>query len=136
MKILRIMFAFLISVCILAGCSGRKKDAIPLPSADEISKVTIINGDTAAISENGDYISKLLNKMKTAEDTDKKSVRDKPVGDTATRIDLQHNEGGTTTIYMYFNGGKLFLEKPHQGIYSIEKSLCDIIDELDYEAIS
>lgn len=123
MKKIAAVFVFLFSICVLTGCSGREANMIPLPSAEKVNKVTIINGDTVAVSESDDYISKLLNKMKTAVDTGKKSVRDKPDGDTSIQIDLQHSEGGTTTIYMYFRGGDLFLEKPHHGIYSIDKSL-------------
>lgn len=120
----------MILLFLAVSCSRAAKGDIVLPSAGEIRQVVIRNGDTVVSSGNGDEISKLLNKMGKAKDTGRESVQDRPAGDTAVEIEFILQNNASSIVFMYFNGGSLFLEQPYQGIYSIDKSLAQIVHDI------
>ncbi len=130
-----LFFCILSIVCFLSACGPSSESGdILLPNASDISKVTLINGDVTSSSTDPAYIEKLLRAMANAKDTGLESVQDRPSGDTALQIDFTISSG-QCTIFMYFNGGKLFLEQPYEGIYTVDKSLADIVYEMETHSI-
>lgn len=129
-KIVAILTIVLFAICTFTACKTSTKGDIVLPSANDIKQVKITNGDTSTTSDDATYISKLLKKMGEAKDTGKQSVNDAPSGDTSQRIDFNLKNDTTSTVFMYFVGGKLFLEQPYQGIYSVDRSLAKIVSEI------
>lgn len=126
-----LVFAFAVTlVCMLSACGKTESTGdIVLPSADKVSKVEIKKGDAEpAITDDTEVIANLLKEMATAKDTGKESVSDRPLGDTAVEIIFEITEGEDSTVFMYFSEGDLFLEQPYQGIYSVDKSVADIVN--------
>lgn len=130
MKTIPALICFILSLFLLVSCSRAPKGDIILPAAGEIRQVVIRNGDTSASSSDGDTIGKLLDQMGQAKDTGRESVQDHPVGDAAVKIEFVLQNNASSVVYLYFNGGKLFLEQPYQGIYSIDKSFANTIHEI------
>lgn len=128
-RVLPILMLFLICVLSACGKTGTTGDIV-LPTTDEISRIEIVNGDVSTATEDDEVISDLIEKMSTAKDTGKESVSDCPNGDVAYEIILEFKDGGSSKVFMYFESGDLFLEQPYQGIFSVEKSLADMVNNI------
>ena len=56
--------------------------------------------------------------------TGRASVQDVPdKGDGLVRIEFCFKHGGSSVLFLYQEGGRLFLEQPYQGIYEMDGSL-------------
>lgn len=124
--------AVLFLVCLLTGCGALARGgAIVLPDAGEISRVTVTWGSRTASSGDRTYIKLLLDVMKMAKNTGSASVQDVPTGAAwLARIDFAYGASGSSTVFLYPKGGKLYLEQPYEGIYEADGALAALVWEV------
>lgn len=121
----------LVFACVFTACGkAETKGDIVLPSAGEVSEIEIVNGDVVTTTGDREVISNLIQQMATAKNTGKESINDRPNGDIACEISLKAKDGKTTKVFLYFERGNLLLEKPYEGIYAVDKSLVNTVNEI------
>jgi len=102
---------------------------IVLPIAGDVHTVTFVEGSTSATNSDKTAIQNLLEVMARAKNTGKESVQDCPQGDPVIQIHFAFDKG-ESTVFLYCQDGKWFLEQPYQGIYSVDPSLAKMVEEL------
>lgn len=103
---------------------------IVLPEPERIASARF-TGSGLDLTFGGDaFVSQLLRRMSQAKDTGRESVGDVPgQAGELVRIDLNFKRlagkgrGGTSTVFLYRDGGELLLEQPYQGIYRVNGDL-------------
>ncbi|MDO4711443.1 MAG: DUF5301 domain-containing protein, partial [Peptostreptococcaceae bacterium] len=114
-KILLLAMVFL-----LAGCSGKPME---LPKGEEIRSVEVYGVSEPsgiAVQETKEEIQMILDQFAQAKATREESVNDAPQdAEGILRVDLVHEEGGASTLFVYQKNGKYFAEQPYAGIWEI-----------------
>ena len=112
-----------------------KADPISAPSASSVVSMTVKknenrnDGDLRKI-ENAD-VNRILSKLSEAEPTRKMSVQYSPDAKTYYEIAVKTNER-THYFYVYFENGDCYVEIPYEGIYTVDKGLCNLLPTGDY----
>lgn len=129
-------FLFLSIICLLAlpGC-GKQAEPIVLPEPENITEILIKDGETAkAYSDSGD-IQEILSGLAGSKPTNRQSIQDAPLNKNALQLEFQFRpdapvQSGVSTVFVYEEHGKCYVEQPYQGIYSIPRELYDKIIEV------
>lgn len=122
----------LLSLCLacilsLAAC-GKNTTPITLPQVSDIISVDITVGENTINHADENWISEMISKISNSEPTKKDSVQDVPQVDNYIKIDIQF-EKGTSTLFVYEDNGKYYVEQPYQGIYEIDSQLYEQLQE-------
>lgn len=124
---------FLVTFINIANSSY--KYHLNLPEASNIKSIVIEknNGkvdDGKKEIKDAEEIQKILNTLiGKGRKTKEESIQDTPVNaKDIIKVDFNHVEGGTSTIFLYRKMPQLYLEQPYNGIYQITSD--------DYYAIS
>lgn len=112
-----------------------EEQPLMLPAVTDVKGIEITNGKKNTTITDSLSIENLLRHMSQAQDSGKLSVQDIPAGDGTIWIhfiltDYADFPTGLSTIAMYKEKGKLFLEQPYQGIFSIDSSFADFVYEI------
>lgn len=114
------------AMAVLAACVALPGGKMALPEAKDLNGVSITASELElTINDEGAVVELLdLLRQSVKQDAGRASVRDIPNKDAGlVRMDFSFTEGGTSTLFLYREGEKLFLEQPHQGIYEMDNSL-------------
>ena len=122
-----LFFCFIIALT-LAACAKLNTNPIYLPELDEIESVQITNNNEIIKTDNADWISELIIHAKLAEFTSKQSVQDIPTVSEYIQIDFT-TKSSITTLYVYQENGKWYIEQPYQGIYLTDDIFLQMLTE-------
>ena len=112
-----------------------KADPINVPSASSVGSMAVKknenrnNGDLREIEDTD--VDSILSKLSEAEPTRKMSVQDSPDAKTYYEIAVKTNER-THYFYVYFENGDCYVEIPYEGIYTVDKGLCNLLPTGNY----
>ena len=120
----------LLIVILLSACSSKVADPVVLPTADDVSSITVVSGDTTATSTNKEWMGEVMSILMDMTATSKVSVNDFPSVDDYITINLNCSDDTVTTIFFYEERGKEYVEQSYQGIYEPDPALGTIITEL------
>lgn len=98
-----------------------------VPDPDDVVLLTIEgDGETADISDEA-FISVLLGDIENAKNTLRSSNNDQPMDEPYWTLTFQTAEGGTDTYYFYESRWFSYIERPYDGIYTIDSVLLEYI---------
>lgn len=127
-----LLLALLLLTGFSAGCKKlRAQDpahALALPSAAQITGVTVTSGGTVITIEDAEQIQSLLEKMQSAA-YDRESVNELPAAAQWTQLDFLPTSG-TSTVFLFWDDGKLYLEQPYVGVYTVGPELMIFLNGL------
>lgn len=126
MKKILSLFLCVSCVLVLVSC-GKKTDPITLPQANEIISVDISVGKCTVSHSDKTWINEIISDISSSEPTTKESVQDVPQVENYIKIDFQY-KAGTSTIFVYKDNGKYYIEQPYQGIYEIDSQLFERLE--------
>ena len=109
----------------LTAC-GKKAEPMVLPYAEEIRSIEVSNGIDDIICIDKDVIASFIHKVSDAKATSKKSVQDVPNVSEYTRVDLVQ-DGRLTSVFIYQEDDKWYIEQPYQGIYESDENILDLL---------
>lgn len=125
-------FVLLVAVVsILSSCGSKKAEPINLPDATDIESVKITHNNQTFEKIDSDWISELVKQVGTGEPTAKKSVQDVPNVAEYIKIDLVLKNGNTSTLFIYQEKNKWYIEQPYQGIYLANDTMIEMINSTD-----
>ena len=124
------LIATIIMCFVFASCG--KADPIVLPDKDDVAEVGVTYDGETEYHKDAEWIEQLLSGMKAAEPTNKESVQDVPQVDNYIKIDFQL-DNGVSTIFVYEDGGRYYIEQPYQGIYELDSAVYSLIKESNEE---
>lgn len=93
-----------------------------IPDPNDVIIVTIEgNGETVDISDEA-IISVLLEDVAKAKNTLRSSNHDQPMDEPYWTLVFQTAEGRTDTVYFYESRWFSYIEKPYEGIYTVDSA--------------
>lgn len=125
----KLVFAITLIMISLFFFSGRgdQADPIVLPAVDEITSVEIVNGNEDMINKDEVWIAAFFEKISKAVPTVKASTQDVPTVSVYTRVDFV-SSGKISSIFVFKEGSKYFIEQPYQGIYETDETILDFLE--------
>ncbi len=108
----------------------RESFSLKLPEIEKIVSIKLEEGKQIKIISDKNKI-KTINEIiaKTNYKTHNKSKTEMPVGyNTLIKLSFNYEDEVATTIYIYTKNGKYYLEQPANGIYEIDISVFDSIE--------
>lgn len=124
-------FSVIICVaCILTlfACS-KKANPIILPQSSDVVSVDVINGENTVNSSDKTWIDEVISGLSDSKPTNKQSVQDFPQVDNYIKVEL-NSQTEKTTVFVYKDKGKFYIEQPYNGIYIIDSDLYKMFWEL------
>lgn len=115
----------------LSACGGKKAEPIKLPDISDIGSVIITQNNQTFEKADSDWISELVEQVGAGEPTAKKSIQDVPNVAEYIKIDFLLTNNSTSTLFIYQEKSKWYIEQPYQGIYLSNDDLIEIIDNVD-----
>ena len=135
MRIWKTVFSIIIlligaAMGILVTACSKKADPIVLPDENTINSVDITAGDETVNRSEDDWITRFVSAVSDAEATRKQSVQDIPDADGCIRIDINCGDS-ITTLFMYEENEKYYIEQPYQGIYQSDADFFETLTALE-----
>lgn len=115
--------------------NNNKAQPLNLPSGEVVSSIEIAGGVQDIICTDKNTIVDFINVAHQAKPTNKKSLQDEPVVPTYVRVDLVYS-GGMSSVFLYQENNKWYLEQPYQGIYQTDKQLLDIVTNCNAQVVN
>lgn len=120
----------LAAVLLLASACAQKAPPISLPKAETLAGVRLEYGQQTVTREGSGWMALLLEKMALAQPTRKQSVQDFPGAEEYAAVSLVHADGAETTLFVYPERGKWYIEQPYQGIYQTDQVLWQMVSDM------
>lgn len=106
--------------------SNSRAEPITLPDLEEVISVKVSEGDDELVYTDVEDISSIISKIKEAKATSKPTVQDNPVNiDNYYSVYITANEVQSTTLYIYKEKSKWYIEQPYQGIYETDEAILE-----------
>ena len=124
-------FSVIICVaCILTlfAC-GKKANPIVLPQSSDVVSVDVIDGENTVNCSNKTWIDEVISGLSDSKQTNRESVQDFPQVDNYIKVEL-NSQTEKTTVFVYKDKGKFYVEQPYNGIYIIDSDLYKMFWEL------
>lgn len=124
-------FSVIICVaCILTlfAC-GKKANPIVLPQSSDVVSVDVIDGENTVNCSDKIWIDEVISGLSDSKPTNKQSVQDFPQVDNYIKVEL-NSQTEKTTVFVYKDKGKFYIEQPYNGIYIIDSDLYKMFWEL------
>ena len=117
-------------VCILTlfAC-GKKANPIILPQSSDVVSVDVIDGENTVNCSDKTWIDEVISGLSDSKPTNKQSVQDFPQVDNYIKVEL-NSQTEKTTVFVYKDKGKFYIEQPYNGIYIIDSDLYKMFWEL------
>lgn len=117
----------MIFIFLLPGC-GKQAAPIVLPDPENITEIRIKDGESIRTLSDSEQIGQIISGLADAKPTNKQSIQDAPLNKNAIQIEFQFKadapfKAGTSTVFVYEERGKYYVEQPYHGIYSISQDL-------------
>lgn len=131
MKKTTALFITVIMMFGLCACS-KTADPINLPTTDEITSIEISDteGNLQGSITEAKQIKKFVAEISGAKATNKSTVQDMPNVDDYYKADITCGEK-ITTIFFYEENEKHYVEQPYQGVYEMNTSLQELLDDME-----
>ena len=131
MKRITALFITVIMMLGLCACS-KTADPINLPTTDEITSIEISDteGNLQSSITEAEQIEKFVAEISGAKATNKSTVQDMPNVDDYYKADITCGEK-INTIFFYEENEKHYVEQPYQGIYEMNTSLQELLDDME-----
>lgn len=117
-------FSVIICVaCILTlfAC-GKKANPIVLPQSSDVVSVDVIDGENTVNCSDKTWIDEVISGLSDSKPTNRESVQDFPQVDNYIKVEL-NSQTEKTTVFVYKDKGKFYVEQPYNGIYIIDSDL-------------
>ena len=116
--------------CILTlfACS-KKANPIVLPQSSDVVSVDVIDGENTVNCSDKIWIDEVISGLSDSKPTNKQSVQDFPQVDNYIKVEL-NSQTEKTTVFVYKDKGKFYIEQPYNGIYIIDSDLYKMFWEL------
>ena len=114
------------ALLLVTACGVLSSGKVVLPDPENLARITVTADELNLTVTNDTAIAQVLELLKQSvrRDTRRPSVQDIPEKkDGQVRIDFGFKAGGASTVFLYWEEGRLFLEQPYQGIYEMDESL-------------
>ncbi len=124
-------FSVIICVaCILSlfACS-KNANPIVLPQSSDVVSVDVIDGENTVNCSDKTWIDEVISGLSDSKPTNKQSVQDFPQVDNYIKVEL-NSQTEKTTVFVYKDKGKFYVEQPYNGIYIIDSDLYKMFWEL------
>lgn len=124
-------FSVIICVaCILTlfAC-GKKANPIVLPQSSDVVSVDVIDGENTVNCSDKTWIDEVISGLSDSKPTNRESVQDFPQVDNYIKVEL-NSQTEKTTVFVYKDKGKFYVEQPYNGIYIIDSDLYKMFWEL------
>lgn len=124
-------FSVIICVaCILTlfACS-KKANPIVLPQSSDVVSVDVIDGENTVNCSDKTWIDEVISGLSDSKQTNRESVQDFPQVDNYIKVEL-NSQTEKTTVFVYKDKGKFYIEQPYNGIYIIDSDLYKMFWEL------
>lgn len=124
-------FSVIICVaCILTlfACS-KKANPIVLPQSSDVVSVDVIDGENTVNCSDKTWIDEMISSLSDSKPTNRDSVQDFPQVDNYIKVEL-NSQTEKTTVFVYKDKGKFYVEQPYNGIYIIDSDLYKMFQEL------
>ncbi len=124
-------FSVIICVaCILTlfACS-KKANPIVLPQSSDVVSVDVIDGENTVNCSDKTWIDEVISGLSDSKQTNRESVQDFPQVDNYIKVEL-NSQTEKTTVFVYKDKGKFYVEQPYNGIYIIDSDLYKMFWEL------
>ena len=117
-------------VCILTlfAC-GKKTNPIVLPQSSDVVSVDVIDGENTVNCSDKTWIDEVISGLSDSKPTNRESVQDFPQVDNYIKVEL-NSQTEKTTVFVYKDKGKFYIEQPYNGIYIIDSDLYKMFWEL------
>lgn len=116
--------------CILTlfACS-KKANPIVLPQSSDVVSVDVTVGENTVNCSDKIWIDEVISGLSDSKPTNKQSVQDFPQVDNYIKVEL-NSQTEKTTVFVYKDKGKFYIEQPYNGIYIIDSDLYKMFWEL------
>ena len=116
--------------CILTlfACS-KKANPIVLPQSSDVVSVDVIDGENTVNCSDKTWIDEVISSLSDSKPTNRESVQDFPQVDNYIKVEL-NSQTEKTTVFVYKDKGKFYIEQPYNGIYIIDSDLYKMFQEL------
>lgn len=124
-------FSVIICVaCILTlfACS-KKANPIILPQSSDVVSVDVTVGENTVNCSDKTWIDEVISGLSDSKPTNRESVQDFPQVDNYIKVEL-NSQTEKTTVFVYKDKGKFYVEQPYNGIYIIDSDLYKMFWEL------
>ena len=124
-------FSVIICVaCILTlfACS-KNANPIILPQSSDVVSVDVTVGENTVNCSDKIWIDEVISGLSDSKPTNKQSVQDFPQVDNYIKVEL-NSQTEKTTVFVYKDKGKFYIEQPYNGIYIIDSDLYKMFWEL------
>lgn len=117
-------------VCILTlfACS-KKANPIILPQSSDVVSVDVTVGENTVNCSDKTWIDEVISSLSDSKPTNRESVQDFPQVDNYIKVEL-NSQTEKTTVFVYKDKGKFYIEQPYNGIYIIDSDLYKMFWEL------
>lgn len=117
-------------VCILTlfACS-KKANPIILPQSSDVVSVDVTVGENTVNCSDKIWIDEVISGLSDSKQTNRESVQDFPQVDNYIKVEL-NSQTEKTTVFVYKDKGKFYVEQPYNGIYIIDSDLYKMFQEL------
>ncbi len=107
----------------LSACSDIAEPII-LPDLEEVISIKVSEDDDELVYTDVEDISSIISKINEAKATSKPTVQDNPVNvENYYSVYITANEEQSTTLYIYKEKSKWYIEQPYQGIYETDEAI-------------
>lgn len=131
MKKITMLVMFLTLVLIVSSCGAKKAERLKLQNTDDIESVKIEKNNQNFEIIESDAILELVKQIGMGEPTAKESVQDVPNVTEYVKIDFFLKNNITSTLFIYQEKNKWYIEQPYQGIYIANDDLIETIDNME-----
>lgn len=124
-------FSVIICVaCILTlfAC-GKKANPIILPQSSDVVSVDVIDGENTVNCSDKTWIDEVISSLSDSKPTNRESVQDSPHVNDYIRIEI-NSQTEKTTVFVYKDKGKFYVEQPYNGIYIIDEETYNQLKEV------
>ncbi len=117
----RVLALLALACCLFLPACGKKGAPIVLPDPEKILSINVTTGEASFTWEDPQQIRRVIEELSSSVPTGRQSVQDTPEAEEYTRIDLCHDPSGTSTLFVYADHGKFYVEQPYQEVYEISR---------------
>lgn len=121
LTILAAVLLWALCTAALAGC-GRLADPIVLPRVADVDSVEVCSDTTRHTTSDRGWIIRALRGLGQATPTRRASIQDCPQAEDMLEVHFRFAQGAST-LFLYREKGKCYVEQPYQGIWRITEDV-------------
>lgn len=115
---------------LLCSACAAKAGPLTLPAADDVTEVRLEYEGESVVRTGPGWIEMLLEDLAAAEPTRKATVQDVPDKEDMASVHFVLEDGSESTLFVYPEGGKWYIERPYEGVYETDQLLWVMVTDL------